>query len=543
MMLSEDCVTVVGSFLSNLQDLLNLQLTCKPFYEASCNSLFWGNLELFSYQRDNLTQLVENIMESLKKDDVNKSHVSIFKTQLKTWKVFHMIGYNLFSHPMILDFAQDNVQKIEFLHEIGYPLSNLRFLSFDKSLSKYLALKNQFSMLHFAVWTKNVELCDFLVKNKLGNDYDMIGIQPFVYALRIGNLKIIEILMNSFLNELNNKEKDIISKAFHIHNFEDTLVSMMNEFEIQKYSEPEYEAEEDDEEYFESCYEPTDSIVYKFNDVPRILDHDQKSDSEHESLNDPLEEGISIHDVFNKDEDEIMEESMKFEKVHRYNFYSNVECLERTPHQKVQLSKIFDEETGEKKSKIQKLEEPQFTRGKLIIPKYDFNPLVTEVMGEFLVKPKITPLASLMLQEASEKFIEEYHREMNDLQELGISNERSHQIFFFLFQNELNNFWTRRTIRFDDSKNAHYNPFLGCNSAEPVKDSTLDEEEGDETYSESSHDSGGEFCSCDSSEDERDYFIEDDSQYDEVVYEINSSFGEIERIVSNQKKRETIFLN
>jgi hypothetical protein len=523
-MFSEDCATVIGSYLYNLQDLLNLKQTSKLFLEAASNSLFWENVELHDYQREKFTGLVEKIMETLNNDEVNKIHVSIFKTQLKHWKLFHMVGYNLFSHPMILNFAQSNVQKIEFLHEIGYPLSILRFASIETSLSKYLGFKNQFSILHFAVWTENVELCEFLVKNNLGNDYDMIGVQPFVYALRIGNLKIIEILKTAFFNDLNEKEKEIVSYAFAIHNFQNDLLSMFGFFKIKKYSEPEYEPEEDDEEYFKKCYEPTDSILYKFNDVPRILDHEEESDSEYESLNDPLEEGISIQDVFNKDEEEILKESMKFEKIHRfYDFdypYAYVECLDRTPHQTEKSNKIKDEETGEKKSKIQKIEN-LFTRGDLVIPKYDFHPLVTELAGEYKFEMKFTPLASLMVQDATEKFIEEYLREINCLQELGISHEKSQQTFMMMFQNEL------------FTKSALYNPFFGCKSVNPVKDSTLDEDDEDYGYSESS----------DSSEDEREYIIEDDSQYDEVVYKTNSSFDEIEEIVSNQKKREKISIN
>jgi hypothetical protein len=320
-MLSEDCVAVIGSYLSNFEDLSNLMQTTKLFSEAASNSLFWENFVLLDHQRDNFTGLVEKIIKSLNNDEVNKIHVSIFKIQSSSWKAFHMIGYNLFSHPMILNFAQSNIQKIEFLHDIGYPLSSLRFISVEKSFQMYLGHKNQFSILHFAVWTENVELCEFLVKNKLGNEHDMIGIQPFVYALRIGNLKIIEILKTSFLNELNDQEKDIISFAFYVNDFGFDSFKMLDSFKIMKYSEPEYEPEEDDEDYFKQCYEPSDLTPYMFNDAPRILDHNEETDSEHESINDPLEEGISIQDIFNKEEEEILNETMKFEKIHRYYDY------------------------------------------------------------------------------------------------------------------------------------------------------------------------------------------------------------------------------
>jgi hypothetical protein len=158
-----------------------------------------------------------------------------------------------------------------------------------------------------------------------------------------------------------------------------------------------------------------------------------------------------------------------------------------------------------------------------VIPKYDFHPLITEKAREHKLDLNITPLASLIFQEASEKFIEEYHREMYFLQELGISHEISHHIFLSLFQidtsNQLNKF---------ESKTLH-NPFLGIQAVEPVSDPVLDEVDEEYIFSES-----------ESSEDEREYIIEDDTQYDEVIYETNSSKEEIQEIVFNQKKRKTI---
>jgi hypothetical protein len=469
MNLSEDVVCLIGSYFEEIEELNNLRFVSKDFNQYSSNPVFWENLN-FSIEimehRQMFTSLVDTTIKNIKKNTINKIHIQILKKFFKEWSYIHVFGYNIFSHPLIMEFEK---KEIEFLHSIGYPLSILRFKSTNESLKMYLSHKNEFTLLHFAVWTENKDLCEFLCQMNFKIDYDLLSIQPYVYALKIENEEIINILQPSHIKNFNENESFIIQRIS-----ESSIDGDLEDFE---------KMENEDEKYFENYHQPQTKNFTNLKET--IIDF--SSDEDDDSEPDLQEETISIEKIMDSSVEEISEEVEKFEKIHLVRIFDSyinktyVETISRKPSQRNRKS--HSEENPMKK---RKLENPPTRSSEVFLSKYSFNPVIATVGEDFKSNLKFTPLALLILQQISENLLGTFFQDIQILQNLGFPHQKAYQLFFSFntFNNVSGNQFVRHIQNFD---------ILG------------NEDDGEYEF-ESDADS--------SSEEERDYMIDEDEDED-----------------------------
>jgi hypothetical protein len=421
---SEDVVSVVGSYLEEIEDLNNLSLTSKDFHQATSNSLFWQSLnfsiEVFKHRRM-MKNLVEKTIQNIKENSINNKHIQILKASIKQWSLIQAFDYNIFSHPLILEFEK---KEIEYLNSMGYPLSVLRFKSTNESLKMYLAHKNEFTLLHHAVWTENKEICHFLCQNKFKIEYDMLEIQPYVYSLRIGNKEIINILKPSHIEKFNENETLIIKNEF-----QSNIEKDIEEMEISE-----------DESFLEKDNQPRTKNYTNLKET--IIDF--SSSEEDDSEPDLEEETIQLQKILDSSVEEISKEIDLFERVHffgipdSYTYRTFVETVSRKPSKKRRESN-----PEENPSKKRKLENPATRSSEVILSKYSINPVINEVGEDFKNNIKFTPLAYLILQQISENLLGSFFQEIEILQTWDFLMKKLFNYFLFLtnFKREIKYIW------------------------------------------------------------------------------------------------------
>jgi hypothetical protein len=370
-------------------------------------------------------------------------------------------------------------------------------------LKKYLSHKNEFTLLHHAVWTGNKELCLFLCQNNFKIDHDRLGIQPYVYSLRIGNKEIINILKPSHIEKFNENEKLIIK-----NDIESNIGKDFEEMDIIE-----------DESFFENYHQPQtkyftnlkENIVFSqnFNMKKNMFGFWHPEDEEEEEGDDSEpdleEETIQIQNILNSPINEISKEVDQFEKVilfenpKTYLLKRVIVEISRKPSKKRELNYEVNS------SKKRKLENPATRSSEVILSKYSFNPVIKEIGLNMMNNINFTPLAYLILQQISENLLGSFFQEIEILQNLGFPHEKAfHLLYSFSYVDHIR----KKDLGLDHE-------FQG-----PIQkpDESEDSENSECEYQEYFFESDGEFepeYDCSSSEEERDYLIEDYSEEDD----------------------------
>jgi hypothetical protein len=421
-----DIIPLIASYIYEPQELSKLKTISTQFYEASKDELYWksSTVECNLKNRKLIVSLVNNFFDFFEELETHKELYFTLKNSLKSWIPLQLCGSNLFSHIKILSLVSSEKFKenIQLLQTITYPLNHIRFVSQEERLKKFLAPENYFTLLHYAVWTENVELCDYLVKYNFLDTKDLLQLHPFTYACHLRNEKIINILLENF------KEKTISTKEINsiVCNIGDdkNLNYLIEKLEIIGLPNNDNLEELDgdpkrngaDKDYFYYWNKPRQPTIYNFkNNKPNWIDEPELL-----SDDDPNEEGIPLKELLDSNHDELLEKTQKFEIIHDvgegYNLERFVETIHRKPRSQ---TNDFNDEFEEQPKKKQKIE--AYTKKDFVIPKYEFDLIIRETIQKFSIFKNFSPLARFIVQDAMENVAVASFQKIQHMMKLGIS--------------------------------------------------------------------------------------------------------------------------
>jgi hypothetical protein len=508
-MQTSDTISLVCSFFDEVETLLNFKLISKDFHKSSEeNELYWSSACIQENPKNR--NLFRNVLNDFFKFwDQKIFHLKIIlKNSIPNWKMIHLFGYNLFSHPTVLELISDEKfqENLKILREIDYPLTELRFVSKDLRFQKYLGEENYFTILHFAVWTNNLKLCQYLTTHKIGNEPDLLYLHPFTYSILIGDNEISKILQSDFQGKKRHKYEILVLQKHHIDL--ETLNKTPNIGEISQMDESEdlEETLKEDEVYFKSYKPDCNRIIPFYNNKPNWVDNYILSEDDSD------EEGIRLEDVL---EEDLTERVKEFETEERFYHQGMLESYVRTINRKPSLKRDWESDSEEPKAKIQKLD--AYTRKNFVFPKDAFNSLAMESLQDYSIDKNFTPLSLFILQDFCEAMIEKYLQNIQILTELGFGNF-SRNVLKILQQKS-------KTFNYGDRNDGVRFP--------PLSEVDIDFGENDEEYKEEKI---NESETSDYESDESELEPEDDPQSNERILHFEMIEEEFENLISEETK-------